>query len=102
MNTFTLPAQLRPLARQHSRLLYSMMFDCAWATLQSFSKNDKQLRGDTGAIAVLHTHSRELNYHPHVHMVMPAAIVDKTNKLWRTKQGVNGGAFPRINGEYLS
>jgi hypothetical protein len=87
MNTFTLPAQLRSLAKQHPRLLYSMMFDGAWATLQSFSKNDKQLQGDPGAIAVLHTHSRELNYHPHIHVVMPAAVVDKTNKLWRTKQG---------------
>ena len=87
MNTFTLPAQLRALARQHPRLLYSMMFDCAWATLQSFSNNDKQLQGAPGAIAVLHTHSRELNYHPHVHVIMPAAIVDKTNKVWRTKQG---------------
>jgi len=45
MNTFTLPAQLRPLAQQHPGLLYGMMFDCAWATLQSFSKNDKQLQG---------------------------------------------------------
>ncbi|MCK5353529.1 MAG: transposase, partial [Methyloprofundus sp.] len=83
----TLPAQLRPLARLHPRLLYSMMFDCAWATLQSFSKNDRQLQGDPGAITVLHTHSRELNYHPHIHVIMPAAIVDKTNKVWRTKQG---------------
>ena len=86
MITFTLPAQLRSLAKQHPRLLYSMMFDCAWSTLQSFSKNDKRLQGDPGAIAVLHTHSRELNYHPHIHLVMPAAAVDKTNKLWRTKQ----------------
>ena len=87
MNTFTLPAQLRSLAKQHPRLLYSMMFDCAWATLQSFSNNDKQLQGDPGAIAVLHTHSRELNDHPHIHVIMPAAIVDKANKVWRTKQG---------------
>lgn len=87
MNTFTLPAQLRALARQQPRLLYRMMFDCAWATLQSFSKDDKQLQGDPGAIAVLHTHSRELNYHPHIHVVMPAAIIDKTTKLWRTKEG---------------
>jgi len=87
MNTFTLPAQLRPLAKQHPKLVYSMMFDCAWATLQSFSKNDKQLQGESGAIAVLHTHSRALAYHPHIHVVMPAAIVDKINKLWRTKKG---------------
>ena len=62
------------------------MFDCVWETLQTFSQNDKKLKGDPGVIAVLHTHSRALDYHPHIHAVMPAAIVDKLNKLWRTKQ----------------
>ena len=85
MNTFTLPAQLRGLARREPSLMYKLMFECAWATLQDFSKNDQQLQGDAGAIAVLHTHSRELNYHPHIHVVMPAAIVDKDNNVWRTK-----------------
>ena len=87
MITFTLPAQLRKLAWQHQRLLYSMMFDCVWETLQTFSQNDQKLKGDPGVIAVLHTHSRTLDYHPHIHAVMPAAIVDKINKLWRSKQG---------------
>ncbi len=45
------------------------------------------MRGDPGAIAVLHAHSRELNYHPHIHVIIPAAIVDKIKKLWRTKEG---------------
>ena len=87
MITFTLPSQLRKRAWQHQRLLYSMMFDCVWETLQTFSQNDKKLKGDPGVIAVLHTHSRSLDYHPHIHAVMPAAIVDKINKLWRSKQG---------------
>jgi hypothetical protein len=86
MMTFTLPAQLRSLAWQHQRLIYSLMFDCVWETLQTFSQNDKDLKGDPGVIAVLHTHSRSLDYHPHIHAVMPAGIVDKRNKLWRTKQ----------------
>ena len=87
MITFTLPKQLRALAWQHQRLLYSMMFECIWDTLQTFSQNDQKLKGDPGVIAVLHTHSRALNYHPHIHAVMPAAIVDKISQLWRTKQG---------------
>lgn len=87
MITFTLPAQFRTLAWQQQRIMYRMMFDCVWDTLQTFSQNDKKLKGDPGVIAVLHTHSRELNYHPHIHAVMPAAIVDKLNKLWKTKQG---------------
>jgi hypothetical protein len=36
-------------------------------------------------IAVLHTHSRKLDYHPHIHAVMPAIAVDKLNGLVRTK-----------------
>lgn len=87
MLTFTLPAQLRSLARQFPRLLYGMLFECAWDTLQSFSRNDKQLQGEPGAVAVLHTHSRELNYHPHVHVVMPAAVMGKSDKRWHRKQG---------------
>ena len=75
MITFTLPAQLRPLAWRHQVLIYRLMFDCAWQTLQTFSLNDKQLNGSTGAVAVLHTHAWELHYHPHIHTVIPAAAV---------------------------
>ena len=85
MITFTLPAQLRTLAWRHQRLVYRLMFDSVWETLHTFSQNDSRLKGDPGVIAVLHTHSRALDYHPHIHAVMPAAIIDKVNKLWRTK-----------------
>ena len=47
---------------------------------------DKKLKGIPGVIAVLHTHSRALNFHPHVHTVMPAAAIDKANRLWRKKE----------------
>jgi len=87
MITLTLPAQLRSLVWQHQKKIYRMMFDCAWETLKAFSYNDKQLKGNPGVVAVLHTHSRALDYHPHIHAVMPAAIIDKANKLWRTKKG---------------
>ena len=84
--TFTLPAELRSLAWQHQRTLYDLMIRCSWETVRTFSHNDKQLQGMPGAIAVLHTHSRRLDYHPHVHLVMPAAAVDGTQRRWRTKR----------------
>lgn len=87
MVTFTIPAQLRSLFFQHQRLGYGLLFDCVWNTLQTFSNNDKQLKGTPGAIAVLHTHSRALAYHPHIHIVIPAAAMDKARRLWRTKAG---------------
>lgn len=54
--------------------------------MQTFSQNDKQLQGTPGAIAVLHTHTRKLDYHPHVHLVMPAAAVNREKKQWRTRR----------------
>jgi hypothetical protein len=87
MITFTLPAQLRPLAWQHQRQVYHLLFSCLWDTLKTFSLNDAKLNGIPGATAVLHTHSRTLDYHPHVHVVMPAAAIDPMKRLWRVKSG---------------
>ncbi len=94
--TFTLPAELRGLAWQHQRTVYDKLMQCAWETLRTFSQNHKQLQGCPGAVAVLHTHSRQLAFHPHVHVVMPAAALDADKGLWRTlrkcaKDGGGGG-----------
>lgn len=83
--TFTLPAEFRALAWFNQRTLYSIMIQCCWETLRTFSENDKQLQGTPGSISVLHTHARCLDYHPHVHIVMPAAAIDTRKRLWRTK-----------------
>lgn len=87
--TFTLPAELRPLAWSHQRKLYALIIRCSWETVQTFSLNDKQLQGTPGAVTVLHTHSRRLDFHPHVHLAMPAAAIDALNRLWRTKTSNN-------------
>jgi len=84
--TFTLPAEFRALAWAHQRVVYDLLMRCSWETVRTFSQNDKQLQGMPGAIAVLHTNTRRLDYHPHVHLVMPAAAVDGARKQWRTKR----------------
>lgn len=88
--TFTLPKELRALAFQQQRTLYDLLLRCSWVTVNTFARNDQQLQGNAGAIAVLHTHSRRLDYHPHVHLVMPAAAIDPDKRLWRTKRGKKG------------
>ncbi len=83
--TFTLPASLRALAWANQRTLYDLMTRCAWETLRTFARNDRELHGEAGAVVVVHTHSRRLDYHPHVHVVMPAAAIDAERRRWRTK-----------------
>jgi hypothetical protein len=89
--TFTLPAEFRALARMHQKVVYELLMRCSWETVRTFSQNDRQLRGTPGAIAVLHTNTRRLDYHPHVHLVMPAAAVDGERRQWRTKRAKRKG-----------
>ena len=100
--TFTLPAEFRPLAFAHQEAIYDLLMRCCWETVRSFSQNDKQLQGTPGAIAVLHTNTRRLDYHPHVHLVMPAAAVDSEKKQWRTKRRGKGKGSYLFNHKALA
>lgn len=85
MLTFTVPAELRPLVFQHPTVIYDLLSRCAWDTVNTFSHTDKRLQGTAGAMTVLHTHTRPLDFHPHVHLVMPAGAIHPTQRVWRTK-----------------
>ena len=85
--TFTVPRQLRPFIWHHQSWAYHALFDCAAATLQSFFTRDKKLQGHAGFTAVLHTHARNLDYHPHLHLVVPAGCLNTRRNLWRQKRG---------------
>ena len=78
------------------------MMSCCWQTVSTFSQNDKQLQGTPGAIAVLHTHSRRLDYHPHVHLVMPAGAINTKHRLWRTKNRKKDGSAYLFNHKALA
>jgi len=67
---FTLPAQLRPLARQCPRVIYDAMFRCVAATLLGLGQS--RLGATLGLTLVLHTWTRKLSYHVHLHVLITA------------------------------
>ncbi|HEY5603476.1 MAG TPA: transposase [Gammaproteobacteria bacterium] len=87
MATFTVPRQLRNLAWHHQRTLYALLFECAVSTLKTFGLNDKALGGELGLTAVLHTHSRRLAFHPHVHMIIPGGCYLRARRQWKKRRG---------------
>lgn len=87
MVTFTLPSELRGLAKANQRVIYALLFDCAVATLKTFGLNEKGLAAEFAMTGVLHTHSRRLDYHPHVHMVVPGGGVNTRRNEWRKVKG---------------
>ena len=36
---------------------------------------------------VLHTHNRRLDFHPHIHVVVPGGGIDKRRRQWKKKKG---------------
>jgi hypothetical protein len=103
--TFTLPYELRALAKAHSTLVLTLLMQSAAATLKRFALNHPALAGELGMYAVLHTHSRRLEYHPHVHIVVPGGAVNGVRKEWRKLQGkylFNGRALAKaFRGAFL-
>ncbi|MBO7674357.1 MAG: IS91 family transposase [Atopobiaceae bacterium] len=69
---FTVPHELGCVFWRNQREMYNLLFRCAWATVAEFAADRKWLGARTGAVAVLHTWGRKLQYHPHVHMVVPS------------------------------
>ncbi len=87
MVTFTLPYELRSLAWHHQKMVYSIFFICVASTLKDFGLNPKNLGAEIGMTMVLHTHSRKLDHHPHMHVVVPGGGVDKRKRQWKKKKG---------------
>lgn len=87
MVTFTLPYQLRPLAWQQQTLVFNLLFACVSSTLKDFGLNPKNLGADIGLTAILHTHNRRLDFHPHLHVVVPGGGVDQAKRQWKKTKG---------------
>jgi hypothetical protein len=87
MTTFTLPYELRSLAWHHQRKVFSLFLLCVAGTLKDFGLNPKNLGAKIGMTMVLHTHSRRLDFHPHVHVVVPGGGVDQGRRQWKKIKG---------------
>jgi Putative transposase/Transposase zinc-binding domain len=67
---FTLPAELRPLVREHPIELLDLLFVAAAETVVALARDPKRLGALVGVTAVVHTWGRNLSYHPHLHCIV--------------------------------
>ncbi len=83
--TFTLPYELRSLTWYYQKKVFPIFFLCVSSTLKDFGLNPKNLGAEIGMTMVLHTHNRRLDFHPHMHVVVPGGGVDKRRRQWKKK-----------------
>jgi hypothetical protein len=80
--TFTLPSELRAIARTHPETIYPLLFRTSAAALQQLAQDPRFLGGQIGMLGVLQTWTRDLRYHPHVHYLVPALALTPDAKRW--------------------
>ena len=80
--TVTLPSELRPLARAHQKKLYGLLMSTAATAVQKLCLDPRFLGARIGCLAVLHTWTRALLYHPHVHLLVTAGGLSADRTQW--------------------
>lgn len=79
---FTLPAALRPLAHRNRRRVFTLLFRAAAQTLYALGRDPARLGAELGITAVLHTWTRELEFHPHVHCIVTGGGLALDRRRW--------------------
>jgi hypothetical protein len=87
---FTLPHSLNNLVLYNKRILYNLLFECAWETLKTLGQDPKRLGGEMAMLSILHTWGQNLSPHNHVHCIVPGGVL-KPDGTWKS---TNGFLFP--------
>jgi hypothetical protein len=87
--TFTVPEGLRAWLRSHQKLGYAALLRESAGTLQDVARRPKYLGAEIGCLSVLHTWGRQLQYHPHVHCVVPAGGLRADGLRWLRPPAAN-------------
>jgi hypothetical protein len=68
---FTLPNALDRIALANPRVVYDLLMRATAETLLEVAADPRRLGARIGVLAVLHTWGQNLQFHPHVHCVVP-------------------------------
>lgn len=91
---FTLPEALRPWVRANRAVMFAMLFHASADTLLTLAKDPKWLGAMPAITMVLHTWTRELLFHPHVHAIVSAGGLSPDRTRWIASRRNGRFLFP--------
>jgi hypothetical protein len=83
---FTLPSSLNGWVSCHTSVIYRLLFESVWRTLNHFGHAANRLNGQLGALTVLHTWGQKLVRHVHLHCLIPGGALGQDGK-WHAAKG---------------
>jgi hypothetical protein len=78
----TVPGEIASIAYQNKEVLYDILFRATAETLKIIAADPKRLGAEIGFFAVLHSWGQNLQFHPHLHCVVPGGGVSPDGKRW--------------------
>jgi hypothetical protein len=73
--TVTVPEELRHILRTNQQDGYALLMKAAAEAIIDIARDPRFVGGTVGVLAVLHTWTQQLHYHPHVHCLVTGASV---------------------------
>jgi len=84
MVTFTVPQELRRLIRSNQKVCYTALFKAASDAMKKLAKDPRFVGCHTaGFTGILHTWTRQLEYHPHLHFIVPSGGINSEGTEWK-------------------
>jgi hypothetical protein len=79
---FTVPHGLHPLFLRNAEVCLGLLFAAVNETLRDVALEPKNLGARVGFVAVLHTWTQKLLYHPHIHCIVPGGGLHPQTMQW--------------------
>ena len=79
---FTLPEEIRPIGLRNQRVIYDLLFKAVSQTLLELSRDPKHIGAKIGFTAILHTWSKTLIHHPHIHCIVTGGGLSLDGEGW--------------------
>ena len=79
---FTIPNTLYYLFLYNKSICYNLLFKAVKYSLDKTAKRENNLGARLGFISILHTWDQKLNFHPHIHCIVPSGGLSLDNQKW--------------------
>ena len=80
--TITVPAELRAVLRAHQRAGYGALMQASAAAIIELARDPRYVGGTVAVLAVLHTWTQQLHFHPHVHCLVSGGGISADGSTW--------------------
>ena len=79
---FTVPEEIAAIALQNKEVIYDILFQATAETLKTIAADPNHLGAEIGFFAVLHSWGQNIQFHPHLHCVVPGGGLSTNGQRW--------------------